>query len=348
MPEKIIVVGAGPAGSMLAYLLAREGMPVLLFDHRAPWEKPCGGILSPATMREHPVLGEYPFSSRTYEGIEYRSPAGHAAFVPSVRPFPVVSRRGLGQFLIDRAVQEGARFIQEKVSAVKRQGKGWSVTAGGSTYEAPLLIGADGTGSIVRKHTAGKFAAENLALHCGYYLSSAPGGLCRIDCSSLLGYLWIVSRPDDVSTGIIERLGRGRNRELFPELDAYLRKNYPEARKLQRWAALLPSVSDPGFYDEPCAGADWMLLGDAAGHVDPVMGEGSFYALQSAKFAFRAICEDDLSIFDTLWRHSYGDLLRQGAAYMGKLVKLSESFDMEVMGSLIYSYFAQDAKEIAQ
>ncbi len=72
---------------------------------------------------------------------------------------------------------------------------------------------------------------------------------------------------------------------------------------------MLPSV-EPEFFDLPSSGENWILVGDAAGHVNPITGAGILYSLWSAKLAADAIQNKDLKSYDKIWRNAYGDELR--------------------------------------
>ena len=61
----------------------------------------------------------------------------------------------------------------------------------------------------------------------------------------------------------------------------------------------------------PCAGEDWILVGDAAGHVDPITGAGILYALWSGELAAEVIKRKELTAYDKLWREAYGNDLRE-------------------------------------
>jgi flavin-dependent dehydrogenase len=65
-------------------------------------------------------------------------------------------------------------------------------------------------------------------------------------------------------------------------------------------------AQDPSLWDIPCVGHDWALLGDAAGHVHPIVGEGIPYALWSAKLLAEAIKEKHPLAYEQLWRTRYG------------------------------------------
>jgi flavin-dependent dehydrogenase len=94
-------------------------------------------------------------------------------------------------------------------------------------------------------------------------------------------------------------------RNLPGYLDRFVEEYCPNIERVARFGALIPTVRDPAFYKLPCAGSNWILIGDAAGHVDPVLGEGIRYALWSAELASEAVAGGDPRSFDRLWREAY-------------------------------------------
>jgi flavin-dependent dehydrogenase len=74
---------------------------------------------------------------------------------------------------------------------------------------------------------------------------------------------------------------------------------------------MLPWATNPKFFKLPCAGNNWILVGDAAGHADPLTGEGILYALWSGKLAAEAIVKNELSHYDKLWKEQYGKKLKE-------------------------------------
>jgi flavin-dependent dehydrogenase len=89
-------------------------------------------------------------------------------------------------------------------------------------------------------------------------------------------------------------------------VDRFLAEVCPEAKKEKRWAGLLPMAQDTSLWDTPCAGPGWALLGDAAGHVHPITGEGIAYALWSAELLAQAFQQKDPQVYEGLWRERYG------------------------------------------
>ena len=121
------------------------------------------------------------------------------------------------------------------------------------------------------------------------------------------GYFWKVNRGTYNSVGIIDSLSSAST--LRADLDKYLHNLKPGVRPLLRMSALVPRASTSEFFLSPCSGKNWLLIGDAAGHVHPLTGEGVLYALWSAELASQAICAGDTRLYDSFWREEYGNEL---------------------------------------
>ncbi|MCK4822668.1 NAD(P)/FAD-dependent oxidoreductase [bacterium] len=337
MDKTIAIIGAGPGGSMLAYKLALYDKKVLLYDHKAPWEKPCGGMLGPDTINEHPELENYPYQLNLCNGIVYISPRNDRKLIPAEKVIPVVSRIELNRFLLDMARNSGAEFIQQKVLDISQDNSQWIIETNDSSQKADLIVGADGVNSIVRKTTIGTFPKEHLALTCGYILTGIPENQYITKFLDMEGYIWVISRADHTSAGIGAKLGTVSGKDLFEKLDDFLCENYAGSKIKKKYSALIPTATDKSFFDKPCCGDNWVLVGDAAGHVDPVVGEGIYYALKSAKVAAQAILNGDIHSYDTLWRDKYVDTLKQGASFRQNLSTLAQDFNPELFGAMMYN-----------
>ena len=176
----VLIVGAGPAGSFAAELLARAGVSVALFDGRPPGEpKACGGGVTSKALKAWPHLLEA--VGRTIDELDMYSPSGKHLHLKLEEPFAVYSRITFDTFLRERARKAGAKVFAEKVSGrgFKRiAGKvaeeasinpvatapgsdpdgGWSVsTLSGAEFHAKYLVGADGANSAIAKKLAGPY-----------------------------------------------------------------------------------------------------------------------------------------------------------------------------------------------
>jgi len=97
---KIVIVGAGPAGCHLAHLLANTEHEILLFDHRAPYEKPCGGGLSPLIGRRFPDVMALPFARHRPSRVLLRASDGsQVEHALDSSDWAIVSRTNLGRAL---------------------------------------------------------------------------------------------------------------------------------------------------------------------------------------------------------------------------------------------------------
>src|SRR2546423_15569988 len=124
----VLIVGAGPAGSFAAELLAAADVPVALFDGRPPGEpKACGGGVTSKALKAWPHLLEA--VGRTIDELDMYSPSGKHLHLKLDEPFAVYSRIAFDTFLRERARAAGAKIFAEKISgrSFKRVDDGWIV-----------------------------------------------------------------------------------------------------------------------------------------------------------------------------------------------------------------------------
>jgi flavin-dependent dehydrogenase len=118
------------------------------------------------------------------------------------------------------------------------------------------------------------------------------------------GYIWVFPGKDFTNIGIGSEIKYGSKLKLL--LDSFILSEFPQINLVFPYAAMLPSAGTPDFFDINCSSNNWMLIGDAAGHVDPISGGGIFYALWGARLAAQAIVNNDPASFDGLWRRNFG------------------------------------------
>lgn len=314
------IVGGGPAGCFLAYNLARAGCDVTLFDPKAPWEKPCGGGLNSEALSLFPLLQDYPYAKHSLTEMRLISPDDDKTDVPLAVPLLIVSRKELNEFLLSQAVAAGARFVPERVIQVERRTPGWRLVTAHSAINVEVLVGADGANSLVRRTILGPWPCRHLAVCVGYHLTGyPPSDIGLIKFGPFEGYIWFFPGERFGSAGIGARLGSKRGSELVALLKDFLDTYLEGTSPISRWGALLPTVSEAAFYEQPAAGDDWLLVGDAAGHVHPITGAGLVYALWSGKLAAEAIMAARLEQYEASWRESYGLHLMEACRFVAQL-----------------------------
>lgn len=297
MTHRIAIVGASVAGSYFAYLMARNGVTVDLFDPRAPWSKPCGGGITAKAIDAFPLLA--PLVSKAQEVSHFRlmAPSGRTAAIESSRPLWLVERLELNRFLLDQAVAAGARHRQERVLAVARDGRGWrleSETGGEGGYTH--LVGADGAVSMVRRSLDHPFARDELILALDHHLD-APGIDPHVAIAFLgrgMGYVWAFFGERYASIGIGAPAATHRHAELAATLQGFLDRHYPGvvAAKTEPVRWVIP-LYHRGLLDHyRIEGDGWSLIGDAAGLADPLTGEGIYHAMRGARLLAEAFLLD--------------------------------------------------------
>ena len=283
-----IVAGAGPAGATAARLLARSGARVLLLDKaRFPREKPCGGgvtfradaandlDLSPVTERE---IYDVRISANLKRPFDRHS---------GMLLTRMTQRHRLDAYLAEQAACAGADFRDGLgVTAIDQDADGVTIRAGGDTFRAQLLIGADGVNGTTARALGLRPAAEHaVALEANYPLDPNLEQEWRSKLALDLGgtpggYCWVFPKGDHLNIGVGGWKSIGPT--LRARLDRYTRfLGLDPARMQGHRGYQLPLRRD----DEPVARGRVALAGDAAALVDPLSGEGIWAAFVSGRLA---------------------------------------------------------------
>jgi menaquinone-9 beta-reductase len=310
----VAIVGAGPAGSSAATFLAQQGARVTLLErNRFPRDKTCGDGCTPRALWMLERLGLGALTSGTeaaaVDSVYSISPGGVKlkARIPP-RLFGgkacVIPRQVLDERLVRRAVQAGAELRE----GVRVEGLEWDDTGvllrcrEGESLRADVVLGCDGSPSVVRRALGapdfpeheGAFAVR--AYYEGVRLSH-PRSLALFWEEELLpAYGWIFPLPDGrANVGLGMRADQlAASRAKLPELmerfcaSPHVAAELNGARRLGRVKGHhLPY----GSFAHHTTFNRALLLGDAAGFVNPLTGEGIEFALESGAFAAESVAE---------------------------------------------------------
>jgi flavin-dependent dehydrogenase len=316
---RIGIVGGGPAGAYAAWQAAEQGHDVTFFDHRAPWEKPCGGGITVKAQAEFPWISELVPRARKVTEFRFRSPRDREVEFRCSHPTLIFARAEFDESVRERARAAGAMQVGLKVQAFERGRSGWSVDAQGERFEFDFLLGADGALSKVRETLVPRFPAFVNSITAGFFI---PARLDRIETKffeDARGYLWFFPRPDHLSVGLCLWGGDGgaaQGRETRERLIDLLHDYYPnlDPHGGKGYGAFIPTIMDPACWRVPRGGPDWALVGDAGGFVDAITGEGIFYALRSARSWARALEAGRPADYDRVWRSEFGAELAKASA----------------------------------
>jgi len=282
----VAVLGGGPAGSMAAERLAHAGVRTLLIDEKMAWEKPCGGGVTFKAYSQYPFLTaarSHPVSTTWLHAESTVS-----ARLALEKPLLVFSRRELNQLLLDRAAAAGAELLTTRVTAVEREGKSWFLTTRSGPLQADHLIIATGARNPLRNFGT-PWTPSDTMVALGYYIPSDQPHIDIQFFADLEGYIWLFPRCGHLSAGIC---GKGMTAAaLRQRLEDYLAKRGISYKDAQFYAHMLPALATDSWPNNRLAGPGWLAVGDSAGLVDPVTGEGIYYAMRSGELAGQLLAE---------------------------------------------------------
>lgn len=284
----VIIVGAGPAGSTLGYELARKGVGVLVLEkERIPRYKTCAGGITVKTAR----LLDFDIGSVTQDVVQgarvvYK---GNRAFTKSYdKPLIyMVMRNDFDYLLAQRAREAGAVLIDdEKVCRIDATAQGVNVTTTHNTFTGRILAGADGARSTI---ASGVGLMHNVDFGIGMEAEISVSSQRLVQWERLMGislgyirggYGWVFPKKSHLSVGVGGpfRQAKGLKSGYQAVLKSYDLQSNPVVRLRSHY---LP-VRRKG---EAIRSKRCLLLGDAAGLVDPLTGEGIYNAIKSAQIA---------------------------------------------------------------
>jgi geranylgeranyl reductase family protein len=287
--KRVAILGGGPAGAFAAEQLASAGLEVLLFDEKLAWEKPCGGGLTYKAYSQYPFLINNATPKRFVTETVLAAPKAGEVSLKLDDPLLIYSRLDLNRMLLERAERAGAQIEKTRVSEMTWQGSRWRVRTTTGTADADFCIVATGARNPLR-NVGTQLTSDDTMAALGYYV---PGEQAKIDIQflpHLEGYIWIFPRCGHLSVGIC---GKGEPASsLRKRLERYISERGLSLQGARFYSHLLPSLHSTSWRDNRVAGEGWMAVGDAAGLVDPITGEGLYYAIRSADLAARTLLSE--------------------------------------------------------
>jgi geranylgeranyl reductase family protein len=269
----VAIVGGGPAGSTAAYRLATAGASVLLIDKaRFPRDKPCGGGVTGRAARLLPFSIEPVVEDvvdRLECGLRYRHRFTRRTRAPLAY---MTQRKRLDHFLLHKAAEAGAE-VREGEMADARE------------LDARIVIGADGcNGASAKQLGLAEQVEHGVALEANYPYDARYAGAMVLEIAVIRGgYGWIFAKGDHINVGV------GGNGEEGPKLRAELQ------RMCEAYGIDPDAAQDTRGYRLPMrltatrlARGTTAVIGDAAGLVDPLSGDGMYEAFLSAQLVAEA------------------------------------------------------------
>ena len=333
----IAIIGAGPAGAAAAITAANAGASVVVFDKAGYGrDKVCGDGLTPRAVGALNALDINMDDAHRIRGL--RMIAGKVAREldwPTTDRFPnhgaVWPRRRLDAALIDAATKAGAdvRFNAEAHPVFDDDGRVVGVSAGDTELRAGLTIVAAGApGSVARQLGADRVPDEPFGLAIRTYAETPRHADEHLEACLTLrdehgtpvpGYGWMFPAGDgtvNIGVGALSTMKGFKKLNLNSLLESY--------RQLVNddWQ-LGPNLERPRAWRLPMSttrrhGPGWVAIGDAAGLVNPMNGEGIDYGLESGMLAVECFLDDPASAparYDDLVGERFDAFLRTGRRF---------------------------------
>jgi digeranylgeranylglycerophospholipid reductase len=300
----VIVVGAGPAGSIADKTVAESGYSVTVYE-KGPLkrEKPCGGGVSDRVEKEFNLNPEDPFWERECRGIFLCSPQNNSVRLMDKAGGKgyLVMRETFDSYLVEKAQKEGATFVENTlVEPSIKNGVVHGVKTKDEVIESDIVIACDGTpSSFAQKLGIYTGTAYNQATTYQYQMKMDNAEIDEKIGDNMeiyfghqwvpYGYSWIFPKRGVVTVGNGTWLYAMREKRvnLKKYLDTFIKEHPIASEKLKNAEILYPQSAMMGFRGivRTLYLDNFMIAGDAAGFVSVPTGEGIYYSMVSGQIA---------------------------------------------------------------
>jgi flavin-dependent dehydrogenase len=307
---------------------------VTLFEEKGAWEKPCGGGVPYKVVRRYPFLLEACSERACIHDAELVAANGSAVRVRLRQPVLIYSRFVLNRLLLRRARQAGAEIVHQRIRGFRREGSGWRLeiqerktpgeeglcdgpsamlSSSPSSYSADYLILSAGARSPLRSLLASPLGARDFMLTFGYYVPLVDRLLRVQFFEGFEGYAWSFPRTDHLDLGICGKVGESNMAGLRERLHGFMKRFGYQSESGTIFSHLLPALSVESWNSLRIGGKGWAMAGDAAGLVDPVTGEGIYFAMRSGDLLAEALLDREPESYpERVWQ-DFGKRLAFGA-----------------------------------
>ncbi|WP_353684329.1 NAD(P)/FAD-dependent oxidoreductase [Thermodesulfovibrio sp. 3907-1M] len=308
MECQVLVVGGGPAGSTASRLLAEKGIETVLIEKNLSFNKPCGGGIPSAGLKEFNILNEI------QKEVEFNRATKVKIFPPFSEPIEVsltdgeiliFNRQSFDSFLRKLSETRGVKIIESELVNIENLGNKFKSTAREKTGKvikiySEYIIAADGVNSKVCAITGLPKPEYYWTVSLHIPSDSQTKDTCEFwfgNAHASFFYSWVFPGTNYFSVGT----GSEDIKKLKSLIEGFLKKRFAlQADYFQLRAYKIPRWKKRKFFMN-----NILFCGDALGSVMPVSFEGIYYSMKSAQFASEAIIQRDIRLYEKLWNENF-------------------------------------------
>ena len=209
------------------------------------------------------------------------------------------------------------KLIHERITRIDGKADGtagsWTLQSTSTTYSADFVVLAGGARNSFRGQFSQPLGPENFMVAAGYFIPGSHRTVQVKFVKGLHGYIWIFPRANHFSVGISGRMKGKSTAELRRMLEDSLPEFGLDSKGATFYAHIIPSLTADTLRNSPISGDGWAMIGDAAGFVDPITGEGLYYALRSAELLSNALLANAPESYPALVNHDFLPELERAA-----------------------------------
>jgi len=300
-----VIIGNSVSGAALASILGEAGMSIaVVADKQGGQRRWAETAFSVSKLPDCPVLCGAEQSMGA--SLKVVSLGGKALNVlRDGDPLSFFSIPQIETYFTAKAMRAKVRVYSGGAITLSQENGCWVVSTANNTLKGRIVVGTGGWDSIVRKAASVHFDQKDLYFASGCTACMEGENGVKISLLENGRFCRIINYGSKASVAVL-----GPSADIItPRLtfEKIMKSDLaPISSVISYWTAFVPSPASAQFYSTPCAGKNWILLGEAAGHIHPISGDGLRYALRGAQLAAQAIECGEPRIFDGLWRDDYG------------------------------------------
>lgn len=282
----VAIVGGGPAGTTLGFLLQKAGIRNCIIDKQVfPREKLCGGLLTEKTLsllKELYGTIQFPYE-RTTSSVNLYIGTHKLSSVITNSTFCLINRSNFDNYLLEQYKKCGGETYEgTRIQKIEPQSK-HLILDNNTELAYHVLVGADGANSQVRQIIDSTYRPEALCIEANFISENITDDIDVFFATVRNGYGWCFPKSNYYTIGIGGSIKLNKNiRESFIAFSNNINKPIADYNLK---GAMVPFGK---YVKDPCNN-NVILIGDAAGLVDPITGEGIYFAIKSSKCAYDSI-----------------------------------------------------------